>query len=882
MHLIDTQSPALETQTAKPETIYLKDYTPPAFLVNTIDMCIQIFATETIVTSTIDMVKNEQANFDGSDDLILFGTGLELLEISLNGTALTESDYELTAEKLTIKNAQTNDGNAKIVTKVRIHPETNTTLEGLYLAGKYEGAEQQDVTGMFVTQCEPEGFRKITFYPDRPDVMAVFTTRLEAPKNLPTLLANGNLVEKGDLDNDRHFAIWHDPTKKPSYLFACVGADLALLKDSYTTSEGREVSLELYADQADIEKCHVAMQALKDSMKWDEEEYGLPYDLDNYMIVATGMFNMGAMENKGLNIFNTACVLSSPEVTTDARNLSVKAIISHEYFHNWTGNRITCRDWFQLCLKEGFTVFRDQSFTTTVQSEAVQRIDDVSMLKARQFPEDAGPLAHPPRPDHFVEINNFYTATVYEKGAEIARMIANLLGKDAFRKGTDSYFKRFDGMAVTVEDLLDALSDSGTDVRHFLDWYTQPATPEVTVKTNYDASANTYTLTLSQETRQVAGYPAPKALPIPVDTALFNADGNITHEQTLMLTEAEQSFIFDNVQAEPKVSLLRNFSAPVNLNYDYSDADLAFLVENETNGFNKWQATQTLVERILHDDHSPAIYINALKNTLPDLSKTDPLLATRLLDIPSENQLASKYKQDYNPQALHNKREHLKKAIASELADFWETAYHQFPISDYVDNSLEMGKRAWRNTALACAIKSGHAQASTWASAQYDNANCMTERLGALQQLVWNDLADADAKLADFYDRFQDDELVIDMWFSVQSGNPSASVVEVTKLLDHDRFDYGVPNRIRSVASHLASHPTKVYTAEGIDFFVNLTKVLDEKNPILGSRLLQVMANWYTLAPDAKAMVKQKLTALQNDVTSKNVVESLSGMIKAG
>lgn len=445
-------NPVVETD----QTIYLKDYQKPSYSVDSIYLDIQVFADHSQVHSKLVM----QRQADG--DLVLLGRDLELKSIRLNDQLLSSSEYQLDAEKLVITDAP---NFAVIDITVVIHPESNTQLEGLYLAG----------SDLFVTQNEPEGFRKITFYPDRPDVLSVFTTRVEADKKYPVLLANGNLIEAGEVGEHRHYTIWQDPTKKPSYLFACVIGDLAVLKDHYVTSEGRQVSLEIYAEQKDIPKCNIAMQALKHAMRWDEEHYGRPYDLDNYMIVATSAFNMGAMENKGLNIFNTSCVLADEEYTTDAAIMRVQSVIAHEYFHNWTGNRITCRDWFQLCLKEGLTVFRDQSFSEDLQSAAVQRIDDVAVLKAHQFPEDSGPLSHPPRPDHFVEINNFYTATVYEKGAEINRMMATLLGKDKFRKGTDEYFKRHDGQAVTVEDWVAALTaGSGTDLSAFLTWYNQP------------------------------------------------------------------------------------------------------------------------------------------------------------------------------------------------------------------------------------------------------------------------------------------------------------------------------------------------------------------------------------------------------------------------
>ena len=584
------------------QTVYLKDYQKPSFLVDSIHLDIQVFADHTNVNTKLVMQRQT------AGDLVLLGRDLELKSILLNGKQLTSSEYKLDSEQLVIENAP-ND--AIIETQVIIHPETSTMLEGLYLAG----------SDLFVTQNEPEGFRKITFYPDRPDVLSLFTTRVEADKKYPVLLANGNLIEAGETDEGRHYTIWQDPTKKPAYLFACVIGDLAVLKDRYVTSEGRDVALEIYAEEKDIPKCHIAMEALKHSMRWDEEHYGLPYDLDNYMIVATSAFNMGAMENKGLNIFNTSCVLADEEYTTDAAIMQVQAVIAHEYFHNWTGNRITCRDWFQLCLKEGLTVFRDQSFSEDLQSAAVQRIDDVAVLKGHQFPEDSGPLSHPPRPDHFVEINNFYTATVYEKGAEINRMMATLLGKEKFRKGTDEYFKRHDGQAVTVEDWVAALTaGSGVDLSNFLTWYNQPGTPKLEAKGEYDATTQTYRLSLKQSLKAHAKYPNLKSVPIPVALALFDAQ---TGEQLVLDSEAlfengvkdgvylfeqdEATIEFKNVMTKPVVSLLRNFSAPVNLDFNYSDEDLAFLLQYETNGFNQWQATQTLLERILLNGHASDI-----------------------------------------------------------------------------------------------------------------------------------------------------------------------------------------------------------------------------------------------------------------------------------
>ena len=853
-----------------PSKINLKDYQKPSFDVETVSLDIKLFEDHAQVDSTLKMVRQS------AGDIVLFGEDLELLALSMNGEVLSAERYELSTGKLTISDAP---DEVTLALQVRICPQTNTALEGFYMAGS--GDET-----MFVTQCEPEGFRKITFYPDRPDVLAIFTTRLEADKRYPTLLANGNLVEAGEMIDapNRHYAIWHDPTNKPSYLFACVVADLDVLADSYTTSEGREVLLEVYAKSADIDKCDVGMQALKDSMQWDEVNYGRAYDLDRYMIVAVSQFNMGAMENKGLNIFNTACVLSSPETTTDTRSFSVKAIIAHEYFHNWTGNRITCRDWFQLCLKEGFTVYRDQSFSADQQSSAVQRIDDVATLRAHQFAEDAGPLAHPVRPESFVEINNFYTTTVYEKGAEIVRMIANTLGADDFRKGTDEYFRRYDGQAVTVEDFLSALSITNGKVEEFIDWYRQPGTPVVSGHQNYDSTAQTLTITLNQKTRHVSGFDTPKPLPIPVATALFDKEsGKIIAERMLLLDQAKQTFTFEGVSAEPVVSLLRDFSAPVQLNYDYQDEDLAFLLKHETNGFNRWQVTQMLVNRILlptqGSKSNPDVYLAALAQTLPVLAGEDAMLAARLLDIPSAQELAAAIPEDYDPEVVKAQREGLYQQLAEALKDQWEMLYKQLPLHSYEDSAEARGERALRNVVLDMALTANVEGAGEWAQQQYDNASCMTERFGALKAMVNHQVVNADAYLADFYQRFQADDLVIDLWFSVQASADNVNADVIKSLLAHEDFDWNTPNRVRSVISAFTSQPTALWTQQGLDIYTDVIKKLDDSNPMIASRLLQVLARWNTLAEPRRQMAHLQLLDVQQQVSSKHVHESLSSVL---
>ncbi|MCU4367859.1 aminopeptidase N [Acinetobacter courvalinii] len=854
------------------QTIYLKDYQKPSFLVESINLDIQVFDEHTLVDSILVM-KRQTAG-----DLVLLGRDLELKSIQLNGQVLNEDQYRLDSEQLVITDAP---DQVIIQTQVVIHPESNTQLEGLYKAGD-----------LFVTQNEPEGFRKITFYPDRPDVLAEFTTRVEADKKYPVLLANGNLLETGDAGNGRHFAIWQDPTNKPSYLFACVIGDLAVLKDRYTTSEGRDVALEIYAIEKDIPKCHIAMEALKHSMRWDEEHYGRPYDLDNYMIVAVSQFNMGAMENKGLNIFNTSCVLADEEYTTDAAIMRVQSVIAHEYFHNWTGNRITCRDWFQLCLKEGLTVFRDQSFSEDLQSAAVQRIDDVAVLKSHQFPEDAGPLSHPPRPDHFVEINNFYTATVYEKGAEINRMMATLLGKEKYRQGTDEYFRRHDGQAVTVEDWVAALSaGSGVDLSNFLTWYNQPGTPKLEAKGEYDAAAQTYRLSFKQSLKAHPKYPDLKAVPIPVALALFNAHSgeqytlhsadlfvNDVKDGVYLFDQNEATIEFKGVTEQPVVSLLRNFSAPVNLVFDYSDNDLAFLIQHETNGFNQWQATQTLLERILLDDHKADIYIQAIQNTLPELVNKDPLLASRLFDVPSENYLGSRIDQDYEPELVLEKREAVLNRLARELGSFWKDKYLALDPELQKEFSLAMGVRALKNIMLNMLARQGDDAVFELAYAQYQNTGNMSERLGALRVLVWNDAPQAQAALADFYNRFKDEALSLDQWFTIQASNPNATAETIEYLTKHVDYDLGTPNRIRSVSGGLAANPVNTWSF-GVDHFISLAAYLDEKNPILGSRLLQVLSRWYTLAEPQRTQVQQALQALQPKVKSKNVAETLNSLL---
>ena len=851
----------------QPTKIYLKDYTPPSFDVTKVDLDIQLFDEYATVYSKLLM----RRRYDGK--LVLLGRSLELQSICVNGKTLSADEYTLDDESLTLHDAA---DELTIETVVRIKPQTNTTLEGLYQSG--QGDEL-----MFVTQCEPEGFRKITYFPDRPDVLTEYTTRLEAPKRFKTLLANGNLIESGDVGDDRHFSIWHDPTKKPSYLFAAVIANLEVLSDSYTTIEGRDVLLEVYASAHDIDKCHVGMQALKDAMKWDEDNYGRAYDLDRYMIVATSQFNMGAMENKGLNIFNTSCVLSSPETTSDERSFQVKSVIAHEYFHNWTGNRITCRDWFQLCLKEGFTVFRDQSFSGDFRSKAVQRIEDVALLRSAQFAEDAGTLAHPVRPESFVEINNFYTMTIYEKGAEIVRMLANLLGKEKFRQGTDEYFRRYDGMAVTVEDFLSALSVADERVSLFMPWYRQPGTPVLSGSSRIDG--DTVVVSLAQATRHVPNYDAPIALPIPVDTAIFDSvTGEMLASRMLLLTKDQDEFVFDGIQlsdgAHPVVSVLRNFSAPVKLDFNYTDEDLARLVAFETEGFNQWQALQTLVNRWLFGDSDDAgILTDALKTAVTKLKDTDPMLAARLFDLPSEKELAMAYDTDYDPTAVKARRDQLKALIAQALSDVVSDWYASLGNEAYADTPDARGRRLIKNVLLDLSLTAGVDGADALAYEQYKNASCMSERLGALTAIIHHNLEQKQAFIDDFYQRFSDEDLVIDTWFSAQTSSSHTSVDEIAGLMARDDFDWNTPNRVRAVLGALAAKPVQLWSEAGVALYLSAVERLDGSNPLMAARLLTALARWQTLSSEPKAVIKQKLESLQTKAKSKNVLEFLGNML---
>lgn len=875
-----------------PKTVYLKDYQAPLFSIEQINLQVDIFADYTLVTSTLNLTP-QQSN----QSLVLHGVDLELQSLHLDNQLLSAQDYQLQGEELIIHQVPNQPFTVQSV--VKIYPAKNLALEGLYLS-----------KGMYCTQCEPEGFRKITYYLDRPDVLSSFTTTITADKQqYPTLLANGNLIAQGDAGEGRHFATWQDPFKKPSYLFAMVAGNLACLEDNFTTMTGRDVALKIYVEPHDLRQCHHAMESLKASMRWDEQAYGREYDLDIFMIVAVSHFNMGAMENKGLNIFNTSCVLAHPETTTDLGFQRVESVVAHEYFHNWSGNRVTCRDWFQLSLKEGFTVFRDQQFSADQLSASVQRIEDVAVLRNVQFAEDASPLAHPVRPESFIEINNFYTATVYEKGAEIVRMLHTVLGAEDFRKGTDLYFSRFDGQAVTVEDFVQALADaSQRDLSAFMQWYRQPCTPVLSVSTDYNADAKTYTLNISQQTPAKQGYPNPEYLPIPVKLALFDQQTGQTvalrlqgeaqavgYERVLVADQAQQTWTFVNVEQAVIPSLLRDFSAPVVLDYQSSNAELLFLMQHDNNGFNRWLSAQSLYERLLlamivniEQQQAPftdvAIdeLLTGLAAFMPNLAKQDAALAAKILSLPTENYLAEKVAV-INPSHIAQARELLQQAIANALVAFLQTEYLAFKQAAYVYNSQAIAQRSWRDQCLHYLLQStASTEAKTLAAQQYQQADNMSARMSALRGLVYSQAVQASSALADFYQHFADEALVVDSWFAIQATNAKASLSDIEQLCCHSAFTLTNPNRLRSVVAQFANaNPVLFHQAggAGYQFVANKIAELDKINPQIASRLLGAFSKWKRLEPVRQQQAKQALESLKAQSLSNDTFETLNRLL---
>ncbi len=873
-----------------PRTVYLKDYQAPAYGVPRVQLQVEIL--EGITRVSADLTVSRAATTPAGTPLRLHGVNLTLKSLAINGYALTEEQYEIQGEELVIHGTPA-EPEFLLRSVVEIDPEHNTALEGLYLS-----------KGMYCTQCEPEGFRKITWFVDRPDNMALFTTTITADKaRFPVLLANGNCIATGPAGEGRHFAVWDDPFPKPSYLFALVAGDLACLEDSFVTRSGRKVALKLYTEPQDQRQCRHAMNSLQASMRWDEERYGREYDLDIFMIVAVSHFNMGAMENKGLNVFNTSCVLAHPDTTTDLGFQRVESVVAHEYFHNWTGNRVTCRDWFQLSLKEGFTVFRDQQFSADQLSASVQRIEDVAVLRNAQFAEDAGPLAHPVRPESFIEINNFYTATVYEKGAEIVRMLHTVLGEENFRRGTDLYFERHDGQGVTVEDFVQALADgSGRDLSAFMQWYRQPGTPVLTVSADHDPAAGVYTLTVRQSVAPKEGFPSPRAVPIPVKLSLFAPDGAALPlqlrdeaaaagvERVLLADAAEQTWVFVGVPERPVPSLLRDFSAPVVLDYAASDAELIFLMRHDNNGFNRWLSAQTLFERMMlaviegRATVLPGLedVLTSLESLLPGLVSEDPELAAKLLTLPAESYLADKVAV-INPRLIHDVRLSLQQAIARRLAGFFREQYLQSQPGAYQYNSEAIARRSWRDVCLHYALL-----ADTSAGFQervadnYRKAPHMTERMGALRALVHHDAPHAAVCLADFQGRFANEALVIDSWFAVQATSPLKGVEAIRQLARHPAFTLTNPNRMRSLLAQFANgNPVQFHRADGEGYRLigeNIAR-LDAINPQIASRLLGAFSRWKRLEPGLQAKAKAVLENLAAGALSNDTSETLGRLL---
>lgn len=862
-------------RTDTPKTIYLKDYSPYPFKIHSLDMAFDIRDGHTIVTATSKFERVDPA----AAEVFLNGEDMELLSVKVDGNAI--DDYSVTEAALRIS-TPSDAFTLEITTK--IEPEKNTRLEGLYMSG-----------GNYCTQCEAEGFRRITYYPDRPDVLSVFTVRVEADEKYPILLSNGNKASEGQLDDGRHFVQWHDPFPKPCYLFALVAGDLTQVSDKFTTASGKDVDLYIYVRPGDEDQCGHAMESLKKSMKWDEETYGLEYELDMFNIVAVSDFNMGAMENTSLNIFNTALVLAAQETATDQDFIRVESVIAHEYFHNWSGNRVTCRDWFQLSLKEGLTVFRDQEFSSDLNSRDVQRIDDVASLRRLQFPEDAGPLAHPIRPDSFIEINNFYTMTVYEKGAEVIRMTRTIVGAENYRKGTDLYFSRHDGQAVTCDDWVKAIEDgSGVDLTLFKRWYSQAGTPDITFKGEYDEAAKTYKVELSQVTKPTAGQDQKEALHIPVAIGLLGADGaDLIETQVLHLTEASQSFVIEGVNEAPIPSVLRNFSAPVKLHTELTNSDLTFLMLNDSDGFNAWEAGQQLYLRMLNhmiDESSKDVcprFMEAL-GTLIEKGfddGADKALLARALSLPSISFIGQQ-RDVVDPDAIDKARQAMLAAIKREHRKALDKLYaDNAPSGAFSILSDAMGQRALRNVLLGLLSATNGTGCATLAKAHYDAADNMTDRVAALSRLADNSNAERDEAFDDFYARFKDYQLVIDKYFSLQSGASRKDIIDnLKKLREHPDFNIKNPNRVRSLYAAFAMNNVTAFHAadgSGYEFLTDAIIELNSINPQIASRLLTPLREWKRYTPDRQEKMQAALERiLTTDNLSPDVFEIASKSLK--
>ena len=837
---------------SRPKTIYLKDYQQPDYWIDTTHLHFELGDEVTRVTSTLSLRLNKEKNKEASmalPPLVLTGQNVELDGLSVDGQEIDRALWQCDGDQLSIA-PPVEQFVTEIITLIR--PQDNKSLEGLYLSG-----------GLYCTQCEAEGFRKITYYLDRPDVMSVFTTTISADQaRFPVLLSNGNAVSRTTLDEGRHQVTWHDPFKKPSYLFALVAGRLELLEDSFTTVSGRTISLQIFVEPHNIDKCDHAMRSLKKAMTWDEEVYGREYDLDTFMIVAVDDFNMGAMENKGLNIFNSSCILARPDTATDSTFERIESIVAHEYFHNWSGNRVTCRDWFQLSLKEGFTVFRDAEFSADMNSRTVKRAQDVAYLRSHQFAEDAGPMAHPVRPDSFIEISNFYTLTVYEKGSEVVRMIHNIVGKEGFRKGTDLFFERHDGNAVTCDDFVRAMEDAnGIELQQFRLWYSQAGTPVLDVTDEYQADRQQYRLTISQSCPPTPGQSDKKPFHIPVGMGLLDSSGSAialnaegsTHT-VLDLRQQQQTFTFDNVQERPLPSLLRSFSAPVRLNYDYSRAQLAQLICHDEDGFNRWDSSQRLAMDVLLEMVDQAaggeemVVAPVLLSTWADLldnTALDAAMVAEMIRLPSESYIGEQVP-TVDVDAIHSARQHLKQVVAEQLYDRLCATYdrlnHDRP---YRPVAADVAGRSLKNSVLGYLVEGHEAAPVQWAHQQFTQAGNMTDSLAALQALLYARHPDAvplaKQSLAQFEQRWKDDTNVMDLWFSVQSGCYRNGLELVQSLMQHSAFNALNPNKMRSlVGAFCNQNQIGFHDASGCGYAFLADEVLrvDSFNPQLASRLI--------------------------------------------